>query len=650
MSPLTSTLATFAPLAVELLLKTAVLLILAEGVTRLLRRAPAATRHLVWTLSVLAILALPLLVVSGPRVGLPGLSLSAPQSVPAPEARSESDPAATVAAPPPSTETSVPAGERPRQARDETSATGLPVPQLLALVWLLGGAALVARVLVGSLGAWHLVRTAVPADSSWEPVYREAAAALDLSRPVRLLSSARADVPMVWGTWNPAVVLPAAADDWSAHRRRLVLVHELAHVRRRDCLVQLFAHVATALYWLNPLAWRAAARLRAERELACDDLVLTTGARGSEYARHLLDIARDARGFRPGYGVALPMARPSQLEGRLLAILNADRVARGSARTLRLVLPAIFAAVLVTVAVVDPWTPPTLAAEPAPGGSPMSEIRSPIQSDPDLAQQAASRLAAELGARFGAEIGAAMGELAVGEASQAAPPPQETPEREATRARVLDAMTGALAAEDAGMRADAAHALGMMESPDAVPALVQALGDPEVRVRRQVAWALGMIESDEAVPGLLAALEDEDDDVRAQAVWSLGMIESEEAAPRLLAVVDDPSVEIRKQVAWALGMIESDAGLEAATRLLSDAEPGVRAQAAWALGMIESPEAVPGLVDALGDAEVQVRLQAIWALGMIEDDRALDGLLDAMESDDRRVQRAAMQAIAQITG
>ena len=67
-------------------------------------------------------------------------------------------------------------------------------------------------------------------------------------------------MPMAAGYLRPTVALPAEADAWPDERVTSVLLHELAHIRRRDCLTQLAASTTCALYWMNPLAWYAAAR------------------------------------------------------------------------------------------------------------------------------------------------------------------------------------------------------------------------------------------------------------------------------------------------------------------------------------------------------------------------------------------------------
>jgi hypothetical protein len=89
--------------------------------------------------------------------------------------------------------------------------------------------------------------------------------------------------------------------------------------------VQVIARLASVVHWFNPLVWVADARLRVEQERACDDLVLATGMRGSDYAGHLYEIAQASRaGAFPAW-VTLAMARSSQLEARMRAILDHTR-------------------------------------------------------------------------------------------------------------------------------------------------------------------------------------------------------------------------------------------------------------------------------------------------------------------------------------
>ena len=147
---------------------------------------------------------------------------------------------------------------------------------------------------------------------------------LGVRRPVRLLRAAGDTMPMAAGVRHACIVLPAAADTWPDDRRRAVLLHELAHVERHDCLTQTLAAIACAAYWVHPGVWWIARRLRAERELACDDRVLSAGENGRDYAGHLLELAYTL-GHTAAPAVAVTMARPRELEGRILAVLDAAR-------------------------------------------------------------------------------------------------------------------------------------------------------------------------------------------------------------------------------------------------------------------------------------------------------------------------------------
>ena len=98
-------------------------------------------------------------------------------------------------------------------------------------------------------------------------------------------------MPVTMGTLAPSIVVPADADAWDEDRRRAVLLHELAHIARQDCLTQMLAAIACAVYWVHPGVWYVARRLRIEREVACDDRVLAAGAHAPDYAGHLLELA-----------------------------------------------------------------------------------------------------------------------------------------------------------------------------------------------------------------------------------------------------------------------------------------------------------------------------------------------------------------------
>jgi protocatechuate 3,4-dioxygenase beta subunit len=157
---------------------------------------------------------------------------------------------------------------------------------------------------------------------------------------------------MTWGSIRPVILLPAEAETWPIARCRDVLLHELAHVQRYDCLTQAIAQVACAAFWFNPLAWFAAARMRIERERACDDRVLGTGSRPSDYAVHLLAMVRELRSGRAAAIAAVAMARPSQLEGRLHAILDPHRHRRGVSRLGKVLASLGLASLLLPLAAV----------------------------------------------------------------------------------------------------------------------------------------------------------------------------------------------------------------------------------------------------------------------------------------------------------
>jgi beta-lactamase regulating signal transducer with metallopeptidase domain len=327
------------PTLLLLAAKVTILFVAAWIVAALLRHRSAAARHLVWMLAIGLALLLPVAAGVVPSWAVPGvrdMRAAAPADAAVePKGGLVAIAGGLGAAPattsPPAAEARAGTGDaavtplRARRVAGAAEGPSVPPAAIGRLIWA-GGSGLVLLALVISLvAARRLRRGSRPAPEALARRAGRFAGALGIRRPVDVLVSDGPAMPLTWGVFRPTVLLPAQAVDWEAERLDAVLVHELAHVRRWDCASQLVARIACALYWWHPLAWHAARKLREERELACDDVVLRHGARASSYADHLLALAHGFRAGPVSALVGIAMARPSQLAGRLLAVLDHTR-------------------------------------------------------------------------------------------------------------------------------------------------------------------------------------------------------------------------------------------------------------------------------------------------------------------------------------
>jgi beta-lactamase regulating signal transducer with metallopeptidase domain len=194
----------------------------------------------------------------------------------------------------------------------------------LFVIWLAGVCWAGSRLMIGAFGL-HLLRrqsrphALSPADLPDIVMHR---------RECELRLSGAQDGPMTWGVLRPVILLPKTSLAWTRERMQAVLLHELAHVRRRDSLTQSLSLLICALYWPNPLIWLGARVLRREAEIAADDAVLSSGMRPSAYAGELLQLASEFR----GHGLAVSgvsMAGRSSLEARVKALLATNPLRKG---------------------------------------------------------------------------------------------------------------------------------------------------------------------------------------------------------------------------------------------------------------------------------------------------------------------------------
>ena len=638
------------PFLVAVLTKGTALVLLAIGLTRLLGRAPAAARHLVWSLAVAGTLLVPASAWFPWQLEVPMLGMArdafgttAPAAAVEPAAANDRGPDLTATASAATARATTPVATTGERAAEPTSAVVPATPWLqrvakpgtiLIVVWLTGVLWMLGRLIRGIASVRAMMQDGVPATGDeWDEIVDTASVNIGASPAGGVVISARAAMPFTYGLFRPVIVLPASAEDWGMDRRRSVLLHELAHVRRRDLLTNALVQLACVVYWFHPLVWLASRRVRIEAERACDALVVATGTRASDYAGDLLEIARTMRSSATG-AVALAMARRSDFEGRLLAILapNAGRNVLTAAR-----------AAVIALAFAAPAAAVAAAAPPRSATPNVAEdlVKSDVRADED----AEADVQADTG-----HAALATTRLPESPVQAVATRSSQSPTAVQSRDRAVPALLSVIRDESASVRLAAVEALGQLADPRAIDALAEALkSDSDARVREAAASALGEIDSPRAVPALIAALGSERVvAVRAKIAWALGEIEDARAVDALSAAVRDAAPEVRQQAVWALGEIESPSAVNALIPVLRDADAETRKQAAWALGEIGSADALPALVAATKDGDAQVREQAVESLGDIQDARALPALTAALSDDEVEVRRRAVDAIGSL--
>ncbi len=547
----------------------------------------------------------------------------------------------------------------------------LPWSALLVGVWAFGTVLLLGRLGLANLATFRALRTSTRTAPPWLATARRLARLSGVPR-TRFVRADAITMPMAAGYLRPTVALPAEADAWPDERVTSVLLHELAHVRRRDCLTQLAASTACALYWMNPLAWYAARALRRERERACDDAVLVAGTAGPTYAEHLLDVARAARHVTtPTFSGGVAMAHRSELEGRLMAILddarNRQSVSYGAAG-----LAGLLCLALVTpLAALDPWVLTAAEAQPIavpPGAGP--ERPAPKTPRPTAPPRAVAPAIA-------AVAPVAFTEAMPPAAPVDAPEPPDSPELP----------DGDLPAQVAAAVAPAAHAVAHVIAIPPVPPRVTVVphvrdlgfafsvdvdmdgqtlptptpaptptptpqptpnATPVVAAKPARAERARVPADPRVIAALGGALKDSDVEVRQQAAHSLGQMRDPAAVDALIPALQDADVEVRQNVVFALGQLRDARAIPGLTIALKDGNDEVRERAAFALSQLRDPRAVDPLLIAAKDTNPGVRRQALFAIGQIDAARGKDAAIDALKDKDAEVRRMAAHLLGRL--
>jgi beta-lactamase regulating signal transducer with metallopeptidase domain len=396
-------------------IKSAAILSLAGLVNAVWRSSSASGRHLVWTIGVAAALGVPALGAVLARLNAPAIHVAAWTAPSDPVATPELVTANVVVTDNPSpANATTPEFQSTVSSIDPVESSVVPpsaaTPRIsvidrlsrliegrLFYLWLAGALAALLPLVAGIVRVRVLSkRVSSVTDSRWRDILAHTPQISHLADRVRIVESTASSMPMTWGILEPTLLVPGNSAGWPEWKCRNILLHELAHVERRDCLTQLVAQIACAIYWFNPLVWIAAHRMRVERELACDDRVISAGSAASEYAANLLDVARSLRAPSYTSPTAIAMARPSQLSGRLLAVLDATRNRSSVTRRLRTGISCTAAAIVIPMsfiipgpegvrpAVVTLTTASVIAVAPHRHAAPI--LQTPVASAPKPAQ------------------------------------------------------------------------------------------------------------------------------------------------------------------------------------------------------------------------------------------------------------------------
>jgi uncharacterized protein (TIGR03435 family) len=206
--------------------------------------------------------------------------------------------------------------------------TGVQPTQFLpwvVAIWLVGAIALWMRLIGGWVVAARMRSTLVrPAPPEWQQTLNRLKARVGVTRPVRLLVSALVQAPAVVGWLRPVVLAPVGAlAGLPSEQMEALLIHELAHIRRHDYLVNILQSITEALLFYHPAVWWVSGHIRTERELCCDDEAVSIGGDAFAYALALTEIESS----RPARLHAAMAANGGSLADRIGRLLGQSRPA-----------------------------------------------------------------------------------------------------------------------------------------------------------------------------------------------------------------------------------------------------------------------------------------------------------------------------------
>jgi beta-lactamase regulating signal transducer with metallopeptidase domain len=201
--------------------------------------------------------------------------------------------------------------------------------EVLALIWLAGALVLAGRILAGNVGLWRAVKhQRAVTDHRILDLLEDYRQQMGVGALLGLVVTDKVKGPAVFGFVRPRLLLPGGMiETFSLDELRYVFLHELAHLKRHDIGVGWLIAFCQILHWFNPLVWFAFFRMRADRELACDQLALSKiNIKESEgYGRTIVRVLETFSQSRRLVALAGVLEDKSQLKRRIKMITGFER-------------------------------------------------------------------------------------------------------------------------------------------------------------------------------------------------------------------------------------------------------------------------------------------------------------------------------------
>ena len=192
--------------------------------------------------------------------------------------------------------------------------------QIVATIWAIGVGFLIARFAFHWLWSQRLrTRMVANPDRQWLDIFDELKTQMGISKTIKMLKSGLVQTPMVVGWISPVVLVPAAAFAFlSPEQMRMILVHELTHIRRYDHWVNQFQALVEIILFFHPVVWWLSRQMQIEREYCCDDASLKAVPKRKVLAETLAQLEQ-MRISSPANSLA---ANGGSLMDRITRILN----------------------------------------------------------------------------------------------------------------------------------------------------------------------------------------------------------------------------------------------------------------------------------------------------------------------------------------